>query len=215
MSRINDDGVHTGFHQRGNPLHGVVGYAHARSNAESAFAVLACGRFVFCLGNVLIGDQSDQVAFAIHHRQFFYLVTLQYFSRFFQVSRLLGRNQVFPGHDIVDQFIHVLLKAQVTVGDDAQEFVGLVHYRYATDVIFGHEVEALANSRSHLDGHRVVDHAVFCALHNLHLLGLFCDGHVLMNHADASFPGNGDGHLRLRHRIHGGRHEGNFKGDVA
>ena len=36
-----------------------------------------------------------------------------------------------------------------------------------------------------------------------------------MNHADTTFTGNGDSHLRLCHRIHGSRHKGHIQLDVT
>ena len=45
--------------------------------------------------------------------------------------------------------------------------------------------------------------------------GLRGDAHIFMNHADASFPCQGDGHRRFGDGVHGSGHDRNVEGDVA
>ena len=55
-----------------------------------------------------------------------------------------------------------------------------------------------------MDGHGVTDHAVFGAFHLAYFGSLLADGHVLVQHADAAFLGDGDGHAALRDGVHTG-----------
>ena len=41
------------------------------------------------------------------------------------------------------------------------------------------------------------------------------DAHVLVDYTDTAFAGNGDGHLRLGHRVHGSSDKGDLQVDVA
>ena len=53
---------------------------------------------------------------------------------------------------------------------------------------------------------RVVDHAVFGALHGVDLTCLLGYGHILVDYAYAAFAGYGDGQTGLGDGVHGGRH---------
>ena len=61
----------------------------------------------------------------------------------------------------------------------------------------------------------IVDHAVLGALHLADLRGLLGDGHVLVDHADSSFPRQGDGQRRFGYRVHGGGHNGDVERDIS
>ena len=131
---------------------------------------------------------------------------------FFQGGAFFGGDQVFLGHHIVNEPIHIGLELQVTVGDDADE-LALVADGHAGDVIFSHEGVGLAQGVAGSQPEGVGDDAVFRALDHVHLLCLGGDGHILMNDADAAFSGNGDGHAILGNGVHCGGHHRNIQLD--
>ena len=127
----------------------------------------------------------------------------------------MRRHQIVLRHDFVDGTVEAALKAKVTVGDDAHEVVLAVDDRNTADMIFCHDVKSLGNSAAERNRDGVVDHAVFGTLDDSHLASLLLDRHVLMDHADASFTGDGNSHLALGDRVHGCSHEGDVQLNVA
>ena len=63
------------------------------------------------------------------------------------------------------------------------------------------------------DGDGIDHHAAFKALHPAHLLGLFLDAQILVDHAHAAGLGHGDGQARLGDGVHGGGNQGNAQLD--
>ena len=212
---IDHHGIHLRIHQGLHPGQGVPGDAHGSGNTQAAALVLAGVGPLLDLYNVLVGDQPDKLIFFVHHRQLLDLVFLQDVGSLFEVSELRGGDQVRLGHHIVDGLLRVALKAQVAVGDDAHEDMARIHDRDAADAIFIHDLEGVADECVLADGYGVQDHAVLRPLHFAHLVGLVLDGHVLVDHADAAFLGNGNGHGMLGHRVHGSRHHRDVEGDAA
>ena len=66
-----------------------------------------------------------------------------------------------------------------------------------------------------MDGDGIKDHAVLRTLDDGYLSCLLLDGHILVDDADTTFAGNGDGHRTFGHRVHGRRHNRHIEGDVA
>ena len=133
----------------------------------------------------------------------------------FQVGSLVRGDDVVLRHHLVDALVQVALEAQVAIGHDAHQVASVVHHGDAADLILGHQRQGVRHGRTALDGDRVINHAVLRTLHDGHLAGLFLDGHVLMDHADAALARDGDSHLGFGHRIHGSRHKRNLQLDVA
>ena len=98
---------------------------------------------------------------------------------------------------------------------DADKGVDIVHHWNTADVILLHDGKGILHSRATLDGDRVVNHTILSTFHDGHLTRLVFDGHVLVNHTDASLTGNGDGHRSLCDSVHSSCHERNLQLDVA
>ena len=127
-----------------------------------------------------------------------------------------GRDQAVAGsHHLPDAARHVALETQVAVGDDADELPVGIHDRNASDLVFLHQIQGVADGVLLGDGHRVVDHAVLGTLHLADLRGLLGDGHVLMDHSDTSFAGQSDGQRRLGDSVHSGGHDGDVERDIS
>ena len=113
-----------------------------------------------------------------------------------------------------DRLIEVALKAQIAVGEDADQLLA-ARDGQAGNFVLVHDVERLADGELGRDGDRVDDHAAFRALHAVDFLGLAVDGHVAVNEADAALARDGDGQARVGDGVHGGGHDGNVQRDLA
>ena len=82
-------------------------------------------------------------------------------------------------------------------------------------MILRHERKSILNGGLPTDSHGVIDHTVFCSLHNGHLACLLLDAHVLVDDTDTTFASNGNSHGGFGNRIHGCCHERNLKLNVA
>ena len=215
MSRVDDNGIGTCLYQRLHTVQGVDRHADTGSHTQTALGVLAGHRFVLGLGYVLISNQTDQLVVLVYHRQLLDLVLLQNLCGSLQVGCLVGRHNVLLCHHLVDALAEVFLETQVTIGHDAYQMAFIVHYRDTTDLVFGHQGQRVRNRRASFDGHGVVNHTVFGTLYDGYLTGLLLDGHVLVNDTDATFTGNGNGHLRFCNRIHCSRYKRNFQLNVS
>ena len=107
----------------------------------------------------------------------------------------MGGHEMILRHDLVNRTVQTTLKAQVTVGHNTYQPFLIIHYGNTTDMILGHDIQGLGNSRTEGDGHGIIDH-------------------VLVDHTDTSFTGNGNCHLRLRYGIHRCRHKGHVQLDM-
>ena len=155
------------------------------------------------------------MSLAVDYGQLLDFVFLQNLCGIVQVGLCGRRHQVLLGHHLVNALVRMTFETQVAVGDNAHQVSFIIDNGYAANVIFMHQFECVAHSLVALDGNRVVNHAVFGTLHDGYLTGLFFDAHVLVNHTDTAFAGNGNGHLRLCHRVHGGSDKGNLQVNVA
>ena len=124
-------------------------------------------------------------------------------------------HQVFAGHHLIDGTSHITLETQVAIGDNTHQATIVIHHGDAADMIFVHQVERILHGASELDGDRVINHAVFGTFDNGHLARLLLDTHVLVDDTDSAFACYGNGHSRLRHRVHGSGNEGDFQFDVT
>ena len=214
VSRINDDGIGTGIHQRLHAFQRIDSHAHAGSHAQPTFLVLTGHGLVLGLRDVLVCNQSHQVVVLVHHGELLYLVLLQYLSRCSQVCLLVCRHQVLARHHVVNLVVQPTFKTKVTVGHDAHQMVLVVHHGNTADVVLSHHRQRLGHCRTAPDGHRIVDHSVLSTFHDSDFASLRLYRHILVHHADAAFTRNGNRHGRFRHGVHGSRHKRNIQLDV-
>ena len=215
VSRVDDDGIHTSLDEGFHALESVGCDTHTCCHAQTSLGVLAGKRLVLCLGDVLIGDESDELVVGIHHRELLNLVLEEDARCALEVCLLMSDHEVLLGHHVINLLGEVGLEAEVTIGHDADKGVDIVHHWNTADVILLHDGKGILHSRAALDGDRVVNHTVLSTFHDGHLTRLVFDGHVLVNHTDASLTGNGDGHRSLCDSVHSSCHERNLQLDVA
>ena len=124
-------------------------------------------------------------------------------------------DEVLLRHDIIYQCIELSLETQVTISDDTHQSSFVIDHRNTSDMVFSHHGERIAHSASALDGHGVVDHAVFCTFHYRHLPCLFFDAHILVNHTYTTFARYGNCHRSLGNGVHCSSDERNVQYDVS
>ena len=127
-------------------------------------------------------------------------------------------DQLVLGHQLGHRLARIGGEAHVAVGEDADQLagalaVGAFHHRHAGDAMALHQRQRVGQRRVGRDGDRVHHHAAFEALHPAHLLGLFLDGEVLVDHAHAAGLGHGDGETGFGHGVHGGGDQRNAQLD--
>ena len=215
VSRINHDGIGTGIHQSLHTVEGINGHTDTSSHTQTTFLVFTSHGLILGLGDVLIGDQTDETVVLVDHRQFLDLVLLQNLGSSDQVGLLMGGHEVLLRHDLLNGTIETTLETEVAVGDDTHKVVVIVNHGNTTDMIFRHDVEGLSHGRTLGDGDRIVDHTVLGTLYDSNLTGLVVDRHILMNNTDTTLAGDGNSHLTLGNSIHSCCHERNIQFDVA
>ena len=119
------------------------------------------------------------------------------------------------GHHFIDFTVHISLKSQVAICDNAHQILALINDGNATDVILTHYVERIHHPRASPDGYRVVNHTVLCPFHGVNFMSLFFDTHILMNHTHTTLTCYGYGKFRLGDCVHRRRYQGDIKSDVT
>ena len=120
--------------------------ANARGNPETAFLVLAGHRLILSLGDVLIGDKTHKAVVLVDDREFLDFVLLKNIGCGHEVGLLVGGNEVVFRHNLIDRAVQTTFKAQVTVGNDANEPFVIVDNGNTTDMILRHNVKCLRHS---------------------------------------------------------------------
>ena len=215
VCRVDDDGINARLHQGLHTLEGIGCHTHSGSHAQTSLGILASHGLVGRLGDVLVGDETDEVVLFIHYGKFLYLVLQENLAGTLQVSLLVRHHQVLLGHHLVYLAAQVRLETEVTVGHDAHQLVVLIDHGNTSDVVFGHEVQGILHCLASHDGDRVVDHTVLGTLHDGHLACLLLDGHILVDYTNATLARYGDGHGCLGNSVHSRRYEGNLQVDVS
>ncbi len=131
----------------------------------------------------------------------------QYFQSLVQGSAYRRRHQIFAGHYFGNFTLEICFKAYIPVGD-------YTHQSWAADdghagyAVPSHQGISLPYRGLWLQGKGIGDDAVFRALDSVNLLCLLFNGHVLVNNANAAFPGQRNGHTGLGDSIHAGAEQG-------
>ena len=198
-----------------HPLEGVGCHTHTCCHTQTSLGVFAGMGLVLCLGDVLIGDESDEFIVAIDHGKFLNLVFEQDARCTLKVCLLMGDHEVFLRHHVINLLVQICLETKVTVGHNADKGVDIIYHRDTTNVILMHDVEGILHGRATLDGDRIVNHTVFGTFHDGNLTSLLLYRHILMNHADTTFTGNGDCHGCLCDSVHGCCHKWNLQFNIT
>ena len=77
VSSVDNDSVNACFNKRFSSLEAVASHANTGSYTQTAESVLASVWFVFSLGDVFVGDQTDEFTIFVNYREFFNFVSLE------------------------------------------------------------------------------------------------------------------------------------------
>ena len=77
MSRIDDDGIGTSVDESLHTIERISRHTHTCCHTQTSLLVLTGHRLVLGLGDILIGDESDQTVILVHNGQFLNLISLQ------------------------------------------------------------------------------------------------------------------------------------------
>ena len=101
----------------------------------------------------------------------------------------------------------IVVEAQVTVRDDADEAIVGIDDGNPGDVEVAHQLERLGDGSVGADLYRVLHHARLRALHPVDLFGLAFGGHVAVDRAEAAEAGERHRHAGFGDRVHRRRDE--------
>ena len=215
---VDDEDVHAGLGQGGGALPRVAPVADGSADDEASARVLRGVGVLLSLDEVLDGDEAGQVVILVDDGQLFDAVFGQQVLGVLAGDADLTDDEAVTGSHTVAhaQGGPFVLgdKAQVAVGDDADEGAVLVHNGQTGDTVVATEAVEFVDGGVGADGDGVFDHAGFAALDLADLRGLFLDGEVAVEDADAALAGHGDGHARFGDGVHGGGQERHAQGNV-
>ena len=77
VCRIDDDGIYACLYECFDAVDGVDCHTHTGCHAQTAFAVFACHWLVFCLCDVLVGNQADELIVVVQNGEFLNFVFLE------------------------------------------------------------------------------------------------------------------------------------------
>ena len=204
MRRVDGQHVRARANQLSRALQKIARRANGSAHAQPALIVLAGVGILQLLLDVLDRDQALQIVLIVDHQQLFHAVLVQNQLGFFKRGAHGNGDQVLLGHHVADGNIGAGFKAQVAVGENADQPLA-ARNRHAGDLVAAHHFESVGDHLVGPDGDRVNDHAALRALHLVDFAGLVGDGEIAVHNADAALLRHGDGHARLGHRVHGGR----------
>src|ERR1035437_1671510 len=206
--------VHFGFGQFLRAFEEIAGGADGRTYAQAALRVLGRVGIFQLLLNVLDRDQALEVVLVIDHEKLLDAVLVENFFGVFERGSHGHGDEVSLGHYFIDGNIEAGFKAQVAVGENADQFAVLGDGD-AGNLVFAHDLEGVAYSVGGRHGYRIDDHAAFRTLHLVDFVGLLLDGQVAVNNPQPTLLRQRDRHVRLGHGVHGGAHDRNVQADVA
>ena len=192
----------------------IAGRADGRAYAQAAVIVLGRRGIFQALLDVLDRDEAHQVIAIVDHQQLLDAMLVQNRLGVGQRGAHRNRDQVFLSHHFADGNVGAGFKAQIAIGQDADQLFVLGD-RNARDAIAPHHLQRVGDLLLRRHGDGIDDHAAFRALHLVDFGGLLLDGQIAVDDPQAALLGHGDGHARLGHGVHGRADQGHAKFNVA
>src|SRR5438094_721976 len=211
VCRVDHDDVAARVHERSRAPQRVRRAAHGSGDPQAAVLILVGVRMAPPLEDVLDGDQPLQDAALVDDGQLLDPVLSEDLLRLVQGGADGRRHQTILGHRLPDRAVELALELHVAVRDDPHQAARAVHDRHARDPEPLHQPDRLAHRPVGAERNGMKNHPRLAALHAVDLGRLAIHRHVLVDHADAAFARDGDRHLRLRDRVHGGGDQGNVE----
>src|SRR5574344_175619 len=173
MSCINNYSICTSLNQCLHSVESVISNTNTGSNAQSSFAVFASHRFILSFCYIFICYKTNKFVILINNRKFLDFVLLKYICSSLQVSSLVSCYYILFSHYIIDTFLHILLKTQVTISNDTNKMVFVINNRYTTNSIFSHQSKSISHRRATFDCDWIINHTIFGTFYYRYLSCLF------------------------------------------
>ncbi len=202
MGGVDDDHVDASGSQSSHAVTGIGASADGSANAQTRLIVLARQRVGLGLFDVLDGHHALEGEGVVDDQHLLDAVLVQQLAHGFLVSAFLDRDQaLFRRHHVTYQGIQTVLEAYVARGDDTDQ-ITVGEHRHTGDVVQAGQLEQITHGGVGFDGDRILDHTGLELLDLAHFGSLLLDGHVLVDDADATFLGHGNGQARFGDGIH-------------
>ena len=209
---VDDDDVGAGFDQGDGAL--IAGIADGRGAADQQASGGVLGGVGIGLGlfDVLDGDQTGGAIGVVDNDDAFDAMHGHQLARFGRVDAFADGDQALAGHQLGGGFGTVAFKADVAIGEDADQLVCLgFDHRETGDRTMRDDGADFVELGIGIDGDRVDDHAGFETLDGADLVGLLLVGQVAVDDAHAAGLGHGDRQAGLGNRVHGRGDQGDVQ----
>ncbi|MEH2598280.1 hypothetical protein V1278_005193 [Bradyrhizobium sp. AZCC 1577] len=220
MCGIDHDQVDAGIDQPFGALKATLADRGRGSHTQAAMLVLAGERMRNRLFHVLDGDQPDAAVLVVDNEQFLDAVGVQHPLRFVLANVLANRDEVLVRHQLRDFLFGIGRKADVAVGENADQLAGRILAGAGDDGNAGkavvlHQRQRVRQHRIGTDGQRIDHHSGFILLDLPHLRGLPLRIEVAVDDADAAGLRHRDRHARFGDRVHRRRDNRNVQRNRA
>ncbi len=199
---IDHDHVAFDIEQRLGAFEALVSHRGRGGDAKPARFVLGGIGEGHRLLDVLDGDQANAVKGIVHHQQLLDPALMQQAARIIAAGAEPDRGQVLVRHQFAHRLARIVGKANVAVGEDADQLAAGLDHRNAADPVVLHQRLRLAQRGIGRNGDRVDDHPALEALDRTHRGALLLDRKVAVKHADAAHLRHDNRHVRLGHGVH-------------
>lgn len=216
VSGVDYDDVDSGVDEAFDAVFSAGADGNGCADEQLALGVLGCERVIGCLGDVLDGHEAGETEVVGDDENAFETVLVHEFLGFLEAGAFVdGDEAIARSHDFADRSGHAGFKAEVAVGDHAEDSVVGVDYRQTGDAVFTSKSDDVCNDHVRADGDRFADDAGFVALDLGYFESLLFSGHVLVDEADAAFLSKSDCKLCFGNGVHCGGNHWNIDAQIA
>ena len=124
-------------------LQKISGGADGRAHAQPALRIFRGVGIFQLLLNVFDRDQALQVVLVVDDQKFLDAMLVQNFFRFFERGADGNGDEVFLGHHFADGNVEAGFKAQVAIGENADQ-LAVLGDGHAGDLVLAHDLERIA-----------------------------------------------------------------------
>mmetsp|Transcript_28162 Transcript_28162/g.57686 ORF Transcript_28162/g.57686 Transcript_28162/m.57686 type:complete len:215 (-) Transcript_28162:453-1097(-) len=204
--------------QRSHPVVVCVSCAHCRP-AQQLLGRLVhrAVRVVTVLEEIGTGNESNQFVLVVDDWQLAFLAALHQLVGLGQCASLLGDNQL-ARHDFRDREIVIPNEIDVPCANHSKQFapdLAVLCDWDATKAFFGLDVADVLDRGIDAHRQRVIDEPVLETFHRSDHVGLLFDRTVVVNDAHPALQSHGHSEIGFTDGVHGRRHKGALKPNVA
>ena len=215
VCRVQNQNVYLCIDQCVCPFQNICGNANSCTAEQTTLFISCRVRELYCLFNVLDGNQALEIAVFINQRQLFNLVLAENLLCFFHACTNRSCDQVVLGHYFGNRCTIISQEPHVPVGDNADQLSSTVYNRNAGNLILAHQLICICNQMIFGQRERIDNNAIFRTLYLIHFICLLFNGHILVNDTDTAFSCNCNCHCCFSDGIHRSSHNRSVQLDIA